>query len=438
MSATFFLILITFSTLADPAPAPSGAPPDIQKICAKARSEDEANKNNPQYQRSEVNEKCAQIYASKLSSRTSKVLGNMKTPIIAMCGVASGICIAGKADTKIKAIGERLAGVCGTMGGVSSIAESVATHQLEEKISGERSVYDLKSSAEGAVGIAGDGKHMRANFAEGQNNSGVQLNDKGEEIPRNAKQEKRQACGTIAKEVLMQGAEMANHYQTMNKMEEMENKQKLELLNLITQNGGDFNTENYQSEHDADADLPHMEEPSLNLPEFPPELAGPFEELSGMRMDDVLANGGNPNDMMGAMMNGLGLPSSDLAAALAAASNLPATPGTGDADTKSSALSASNETYSIPSMEDLLKGLLPNREPADQKGSTLKAKDISKMTASEFEKDTKHNIFARVSLRYNKKDTHLERLPWVGKFNIGANPKPIDALTTRFPASKMN
>lgn len=433
-------ILISFALHANP-PA---APLDVDKICAEARKQDKANKNNPQYAQSEIGSMCAEIEASNKSGRLSKKMANMKIPIVSMCTMAAGICASGKADTSgtLQKLGKNMAGLCGGMENASGVIESAMEYKLSQTLNKEAKSFDYVTAAQSAYKMKGSVTDMAGAFESGT----INKNDAAPGEDPDPKGNKAANCGSIGETALIQSAEMATHLQTANQFKESEAKRKLELATLAKM-GGTVEREYYQAEDEDSSYKPDEEVADDDFPHYPPELENAFEELTGMDMDDIMNYDGNPQDLASSILSNLGANPADIASAMSMAGaggeGGAGSAGKGGAladgsSSSSSKMTATNDTLEIPSMDDLLKKLGgANREPADVKSSTVKAKDIAKMTPSEFEKDTKHNIFERVSLRYSRQISQIEKLPWVSKLNTLANPKPNEALSTRYPASRL-
>ena len=437
--STLLMILITLNawTQGTPTPTPSGPPPvDIDAVCAKARAQDAANANNPAYAQSDVSAQCAEINASKKGSKLENRLGKLRIVSTTTCGVATGICMIGNANPKIKKVGKTLAKVCGGMGFTLGTIDTVAQGALNNELNKDNSAFN-------AMGLLNMGKDIYTGIGG--------IKDMGEAFTNGPKPgkdkngDKKPSCETIGEATLAETREMATHFDSSSSLAQARRDAEKELQKNVAQGGSVSTDFNSNTDQDGNPLVNAKEEDEGDLPGFPEDLASEFEDATGMNVDDILNSDESPEDLTADIANALGLDAEAMKRSIASTGAVlpgsdsmtklpPETDGTVAAGSMRSIASNSNDTFKVPDLSGLFK---KNEEHSPAAKKDKNAKDFSKMTAAELEKDTKHNLFLRVSYRYEQEQTQLEKLLWASKLNAHLNPKPLDTLSKRFPASKM-
>ncbi|MCM0607238.1 MAG: hypothetical protein KA715_14205 [Xanthomonadaceae bacterium] len=398
---SLILALVTMMTLnsyAQTVPSPTPlSDAEIDRVC----NESMKKFGDPKYANDEKVVLCQQMEYGKQSASLSRTQGAIKIPVSAICIAATLFCY----GVLTAAIGSALAPVCGISIAASSIGDEIGNSALNDKLKKEAQGVNYAGLATGAVsGIAGGFAAGAATAAGGA--SGLD-------------------CLTIAVPAAGVTAEVFMRYDQANTMDKTSSDAR-DGLRAVTNIPGSFNTDPFRIQGDQDANYKDDYADKM-LDSYPPETLAKIEELTGMKMADVANYNGDPNALMEKMMANMGVPPEGIAQGMKEVKKIADANGykaENLASANSSGLgfgTSSNDSLSI-------RGSAGTSSAAGNSG--LAFRDPASMTADQIEKDRFHDIFLRVSQRYDKKKIKdLAALPWASKKNQFANKSKLQGRT---------
>lgn len=400
-----FLLLVTLLTPHSfaqvPAPTPA-ANIDTDKVCKDARKQDQQNKNNPKYAQSDINTMCASIRAAEMGAKNTKTQANLKIPVVAICTTATIACYSAWGA----AVGQALSIGCGVGALGTNVAAGIQDNNMAKDLGQESAGFDYVGTATGAASLA-----MGAISGAGAGASGAGAGA-GNAVKN---------CGTITLATVTEAATMAMKYDTANKMKDSASELKKGLKTLAGM-GGAVDTKPFTMGDDKDADFKDDDLEKDPLADFPPDAKEKIEELTGMKLADIANYDGNPHDLMQDLMSKMGVPPDMMGEAMAQIEKAEGA----NASLVASIGKESNDSVGAGGMGSSSNGVFGSRGLASTSATTSSTafRDPASMTAEELEKDRFHDIFLRITQRYNKKKMKdLAELPWSAKSNLFANPK---------------
>lgn len=394
---TIFHSSLAWAQAPMPSPSFSAVPAaNIKKVCAEAKKT-AGNPDNPSYAPSEIAIKCTEIEMSKVAADTSKRLRNMKIPIVATCGVAAGLCYAGVTA----AAGQVAAIACSALGVGSQVYEGMATDRMAEKMGQESAGLNIEGAAGSSVAAGKEIQEITKSFKAAK--------DAGGKVAKGT-------CATIGISTLLESAAMTKHGMDYSDKSNKWSEAKRKLGAFAAGGAGEVKFDKSDQDYkydESDDSMNDWSDDVAPLADFPPEAIQQFEELSGMKMEDVANYNGDPNALVEELMKKMGAPEAAVAQIMEQLNKsgpLSTDPMAEDGTQVASGYGSGSEYGS----NGLMKGGKSGLSETDFKP---RGRDLANYTPKDYETDKAHNIFQRVTIRYGKKVPHLEKLSWSNKFN---------------------
>ena len=459
-----FLILILFS-LSEISTESAYAGVNVDAVCGRALARNKSQGSSPSAQPTggvavtEISTACTSMEGAEYTAKVSKTMAVVHIPIAAVCATATGFCLA--APT-VK-LGNTLSKICGygTMAG--GIADDIGGQILQAKLdsqSGNLSagqkdpaklaqqygtqaigiVNQFKDGVKGTFQKASD-EQVKAGFADKDGNLTV---DKDGNPSKGGSPSAGKAvnCLDVGLTTVTEGVNVASKFSEASAAEGNYNNTRKQISDMASQSGGmsggNFKGDGQDGAHNEGAPVDGSSggsiaaDPGLfNDPKIE-EFKKAYDALGGMPFDSIMNSTLPPDQLMNQVMSSLpGVTPSvmDAGNKFLALAGKPPSDGEG-AFVAPPTSYAANETMNF---DDLLKNLTP-KEAAKVEEQIAQGRDLASIKHLEY--DRMHSIFERVTQRYQLKVSTLERLPWMGKYNLSLNPQPMKPFTNdRLPAS---
>lgn len=374
-------------------PAPQPSPVDVDKVCADASRKSSSDLSD----QSGILDACQAAHAAKISAEAASLEATVRLIPAYACASSAALCLSGI----FTGPGEAYSWVCAGTSLAASTFEKIKEGTIAGTLANDIKSKNYVGASFSALDMANNIKDI-VSLVKGAPKTGP-------------------GCTLAIIGAVTEIGTVATNYYTAGTLRDAEQQSRDMVRQLAGLSSiGDIN--DFKDIKDRDGEK--LDPPDLKLD---PELEAKLEELTGMSSKDLMNYQGDPVDLLNKLLEKAGAPPQ----ALEIAKKLYAK-GVGP----NGAYIASRGRRTAESFDALGTsgygsggdGFEGGRGLAGAKkfkgdGSRL-FKDPRLMTPEELELDRYHDIFLRVTRRYEAKaPTELELLPWALKANQFANSK---------------